>query len=115
MRNMSFFMTTPQYRDRTKNVTRRLGWDNLKPGECFMGIVKGQGLKKGEKVEKLHPSRCLSNRREPVSAITQEDVVREGFPRWTPAEFVNFFCRGNKCSPDQIINRIKFEHLEWAG
>ena len=47
-RNMSFALTTAQYNDRTKTETMRLGWAFLKPGEVFMGIKQGQGLKKGE-------------------------------------------------------------------
>lgn len=53
MRNMSFSLTTPQMRDRTKTLTRRLGWYSLKPGDRVQAVVKGMGLKKGEKVERL--------------------------------------------------------------
>ncbi len=52
-RNMSFSMTTAQFRARTKTVTRRLGWWNLKPGDVIMGVEKAMGLKKGEKVKRL--------------------------------------------------------------
>lgn len=111
MRNMSFFLTRRQYEQRTKTVTRRLGWANLKPGEQFMGVVKGQGIPKGGHVEKLHTSECVSNRPERLDAITQEDCEKEGFPYWTPAQFVHFFCHANKCTPDTIVNRIEFKHL----
>jgi hypothetical protein len=47
----------------------------------------------------------------PLNAITQEDVVKEGFPEMTPAEFVRFYARHNKCAPDKIITRIEFVHL----
>jgi len=109
---MSFSLTTQKYEDRSKTVTRRLGWKNLKPGEVFMGIEKGQGLKKGEKVKRLHPSRCISNRPERLDAITEEDCVKEGFPEYLPTQFVVMFCQHNNCMPDQIVNRIEFEHLE---
>jgi len=33
MRNMSFSLTTQQCREMTKDVTRRLGWAILKPGD----------------------------------------------------------------------------------
>jgi hypothetical protein len=36
MRNMSFFLTTAQFLDGTKDVTRRKGWRFLKPGDRFM-------------------------------------------------------------------------------
>ena len=53
MRNMSFYHTTEQIRNRSKTVTRRLGWAFLKPGDRVRAIVKGRGLKKGQKVEPL--------------------------------------------------------------
>ena len=37
MKRISFSMTEPQFVDRTKTVTRRLGWRNLKPGEHLLG------------------------------------------------------------------------------
>jgi len=36
-----------------KCITRRQGWSNVKPGQKLQPIVKGMGLKKGEKVEKI--------------------------------------------------------------
>lgn len=50
MRNISFALTTPQFKSRSKDVTRRIGWWFLKPGDVVMGVEKGMGLKKGEKV-----------------------------------------------------------------
>ena len=67
MRNMSFSATTEQIRNGTKTVTRRLGWTFLKPGDVVMACVKCQGLKKGEKVEKIRPIRIVSVRKEPLS------------------------------------------------
>ena len=42
-RLMSFSMTTPQVRARTKTVTRRLGWRFLKPGVVLWAVEKAQG------------------------------------------------------------------------
>jgi len=98
------------YRNRSKTVTRRLGWDNLRPGERFMGVEKGQGLKKGEHVTRLHAATCTDNRAEPLNAITPADVVREGFPCKTPEWFVAMFCAANRCGPKSIVNRVEFEH-----
>lgn len=108
---MSFFLTRKQYEQRTKTVTRRLGWANLKPGEQFMGVVKGQGIPKGGKVEKLHAAECVSNRKQPLFMISHNDIVREGFPMMSRADFVAMFCKHNKCAPDTIVNRIEFKHL----
>lgn len=46
-------LTTDQVRNRTKTVTRRLGWKFLQPGDIVNAVKKGMGLKKGEKVEVL--------------------------------------------------------------
>lgn len=112
--NMSFALTTRQYEDRTKTVTRRLGWSKLRPGQRFTGIEKGQGLKKGEKVKKLHDSVVISNKAEPVRAILEYprgETAKEGFPDMTPAEFVEMFCKHNGCEPSEMINRIEFRHV----
>ena len=45
MRNISFMLTTQQFRNRTKTVTRRMGWWNLKPGDILMGVEKRQDSK----------------------------------------------------------------------
>lgn len=111
-RNMSFAMTTPQFIDGTKDVTRRMGWWFLKPGDVVQGVEKAMGLRKGEKVKRLGPIRVVSVRRERLDAITQEDVVREGFPDWTPAQFVEFLCSKGGAKPDTIVNRIEFERIK---
>jgi len=113
MRNASFYATEQQILDQTKDVTRRLGWINLKPGELLQPIYKGQGLKKGEKVRKLGcPIRVLSVRREPLNAITAADVIREGFSRMSPEDFIRKFLEINNCHFDEIITRIEFEYTE---
>lgn len=110
-RNMSFQMTTRQYRERSKTVTRRLGWDKVRIGEVLNGVEKCQGLKKGEKQVKLGRHRVVGFRKEPLNAITAEDVIKEGFPGMTPDEFVAMFCEHNRCPPWQTVNRIEFEYL----
>ncbi|MCK9592988.1 MAG: hypothetical protein M0Q91_13370 [Methanoregula sp.] len=69
MKNMSFFLTTQQFIDGTKDVTRRLGWAFLKPGDHFMAVEKAQGLKKGEKIRKLGQCVCVWNQPEPLNFI----------------------------------------------
>lgn len=112
---MSFFLTQRQYLDGSKDVTRRLGKPRLKPGERFLGIQKGQGLKKGERQVVLGASECLSTRQERLDAITPDEVRREGFPDMTPAEFVEMFCKANRhkgCTPSTIVNRIEFRRVD---
>ena len=52
-RNMSFSMTTEAIRDRSKTVTRRLGWSFLQPGDLLWAVEKGMGLKKLAKLRDL--------------------------------------------------------------
>lgn len=118
MRNMSFSKTIQAFRTGQKDVTRRLGWKNLKPGEHFMAVEKAQGLKKGEKVVRMGECVCISNYDEPVSGIVylpirglRSEVVREGFPDMTPEQFVEMFCEMNKCPPCKTIQRIEFKRL----
>jgi hypothetical protein len=108
---MSFMLTTAQVRSRTKRVTRRLGWADLKPGEVINMVEKCQGLKKGEKVVRLGQAVCMSNRPEPLNAITKADCILEGFSDLEPAEFVEFFSKHNKCPVDQVVNRIEFDYV----
>lgn len=115
MRNMSFFETQDQFRDKTKTITRRPSWWGLKPDDVVMGVEKAQGLGKGGKIVKMHPIRILSVCKEPLSSITQEDVIAEGFPDWTPSDFINFFMKFNRCGENEPVNRIEFEHLEMGA
>lgn len=111
-RNMSFALTTAQFLNKTKDVTRRLGWDFLQPGDLLWAVKKAMGLRKGEKIKRLGLIEVVSVTVEPLDAITKEDVVREGFPKWSPEQFVDFFSSHNDVPPDTIVNRIEFRHLE---
>lgn len=110
-RNISFAMTTQQIRNRSKDVTRRFGWWFLKPGDQLCGVEKAMGLRKGEKMARLCNIEIVSTRAEPLNAITQEDVVREGFPDWTPQDFVSFLCQHYDCTPEKVCNRIEFKYI----
>jgi hypothetical protein len=104
-------MTELQFEARTKDVTRRLGWASLTPGTRLTGVRKAMGLAKGERQHVLHDVEVVSVRRERVDAITEDDVRREGFPDWSPAQFVDFFCKGHRCAPGTTVTRIEFRHL----
>ena len=104
-------LTTTQMVNKTKTKTRRLGWWNLKPGEILDAVEKGQGLKKGEKMRHIGPIQEVEHHLEPLNAITQADVIAEGFPEMTPAQFIEMFCRANKCAADITVNCITFKHL----
>lgn len=107
-RNMSFSMTTDQMTHRTKRVTRRDGWWNLKPGDLLWAVEKAMGLKKGETMKRISLIRVKSVRQEPVGLITPEDVKLEGFPDWDVQQFLDFFCAAHGCGVDKVVNRIAF-------
>ena len=112
-RNMSFMLTTEQIRNRTKTVTRRNGWWNVKPGEVLNACEKCQGLRKGEKIKVLCQIRVVNVTHTRLDRITQEDVAREGFPHLNPLQFVCLFMTTHKgCTPDTVVNRIEFEYVE---
>jgi len=113
MKNISFSMTTEQFKNRTKTVTRRLGWKSLKPGQHLMGCKKCMGLEAGEKIERLGEIRVISARQERLAAITDEDCVKEGFPTMTGLEFCDMFSREMHCNFTTVVTRIEFEHI-WS-
>ena len=115
-RNMSFAMTTEQLQDRSKTVTRRFGWLFLKPGDRVRPVRKAMGLKKGEKIEPLlPPGECIegvSTRSERLNKITKADCIKEGFPHFTPADFVAMLVRHYRIVADKIVNRIEFKYVQ---
>lgn len=110
MRNMSFFLTTDQFKKKQKTITRRIGWKNLRAGDVIMGCKKCQGLKRGEKIEQLGPIRVKSVYHEPLNTISPLDVIAEGFYDTSTAEFVEMFCKQMKCTPETIVTRIEYEY-----
>lgn len=118
MQNMSFMLTTPQIEDETKDVTRRLGWDRLKPGDRVQACKKCMGLKKGEKIQRLKVIEIISNTKEQLHRMIHNreygarEAKREGFPELTGEAFVKMFCQKMKCKPSQIVNRIEFKYVK---
>lgn len=115
-RNMSFAMTTRQFLDGSKTVTRRTGWKFLKAGDIVCGVEKGMGLKKGEKVKRLGLIRILHVNREPLWNINllgnRKELTFEGFPNMSGRRFIVMFCDANGGDHNQIVTRIEFEHIE---
>jgi hypothetical protein len=105
---MSFAITKRQFLDGTKTQTRRLGWASLRVGELFMGVEKAMGLKSGERQVEYGVRRVVRKWSERLDAITQADVVAEGFPDMTPAQFVELFCKVNKCESSTVVTCIEF-------
>lgn len=114
VRNMSFALTTRQIREQTKTVTRRRGWSFLKPGDRVRACVKCMGLKPGERVERLSVLEIVSVRREPLHAIDDDDVWREGF-NMPSHEFVAMFCDHMGGDRTQLVTRIEFKYVAEEG
>ena len=110
-RNISFFYTAEQVRNKTKFVTRRLGWIFLKVGDVLNACVKCQGLKKGEKIEKICQIRIVNVQRERLYKITQAEVIKEGFPNFSRQQFIEMFMENMGCAFNIVLTRIEFEYI----
>lgn len=116
MNRISFAETEAAIEDRSKTVTRRLGWLRLKKGERLQAVnkirVRGACL--------LCVIEVVSVRRERLSAITDDDVAREGFPgrdaAWFIEMFLAKFLKGVPRSrrhlfTDPEVTRIEFRYV----
>lgn len=124
MRNISFSITTPQIRARTKDVTRRLGWANLKVGDQLCAVEKGMGLKAGERVVRLCIIEVVDVRFERLDRLADDytpqaaaygliETRREGFPDWSAHDFVGMFLRTHKgCELNSVVTRIEFKYVD---
>ena len=119
MKNISFAKTTEQVRLQRKNVTRRFGWLFLKHGDLLQPIVKGRGISKGGKVEKIGaPIRVVSVRRQQLSLLLSDhgdgyarnEIAREGCPGMDPVEFLDKYFAG--VPRHRFVTRIEFEYTE---
>lgn len=119
MRQISFSQTVEQIRSGQKTVTRRLGWQHARVGDDLTAIVKGQGLRKGEKVERLATIRVVGIRRERLDRMITDpeygarEVKLEGYPLGydDPVKFVGWFAEDNGIPWSEEITRIEFEYL----
>jgi len=114
-RNMSFHFTRESFENRTQTVTRRQGWDDLKPGEILRAVNKIGGLKVGEKVKELGWIKIISVDNEPVYKISDKDCIsegREGHPELSSRQYIRQYCRHNRCEPSDVSQRITFVHLD---
>lgn len=109
MRNISFALTTPQFKAQTKTVTRRKGWLKLQAGDRLMAVEKGMGLKPGEKVVRLGEIEVVCVRREPLNAMYDEPgaCAREGFPEMQVPGFIRLYCDANGGDSFQDVTRIE--------
>jgi hypothetical protein len=112
-RLMSVSLTEPQVRDRSKTVTRRMGWLALQPGTRLTLCRKVMGRWRGEPLVRIVDVEVLAVRRERLDAITPEEVRAEGFLDMTPAQFVDFFRSSHTgCTPASEVTRIEWRYLD---
>lgn len=112
-RLMSVSHTEPQVVDRSKTVTRRKGWTFLKPGDRLTLCRKVMG-RQGAPLVRLAEVVVVHVHRGPLSEIHQDiaDPAREGFPSWSPGEFIEFFCQTFGGDEDQAVTRIEWRYLD---
>lgn len=116
-RNISFALTTPQFLDGSKDVTRRVGWLHLvgTEGQILNVVDKVMGFKPGQRPRRLGNIVVTKATRELLSEITPEEVRREGFPGRSARWFIQFFCKSHKgVTPDTEITRIEFRKIGHA-
>lgn len=124
MRRMSFALTTDAVLSRQKTVTRRLGWNVLKPGDRLLAVDK----LRTKNALKLAVIEIVSARREPLFNLLRSadgvidggsapyaigEMTAEGFPGLRPLDFVALFTKGNGLSPhanNVDVNRIEFRY-----
>jgi hypothetical protein len=117
MRHASFAETKEQVRNKSKTVTRRLGWRWAKVGMLLLPVDKCMGFKKGEHPVILQcPIRIHDVFKEELWKIKLHpyDCAKEGFPELTDEQFIIMFCRINrvkKCTRSTIVTRIEFEYI----
>lgn len=100
--------TQQQMRNRTKTVTRRVGWNNAKVGDRVLAVSKSQGRKRGEQPELFGTIELTEVSREMLSDMDDEDVDREGFPHFTTDDFIDMFCKHMRCDSWTVVNRLAF-------
>lgn len=111
---MSCALTIDAVRDRTKTVTRRLAhtWVTLHEGDRLILIEKGQGLPRGHHQTILTEVTVTSVSLEPLDAIDEAEVAREGFPGMTASAFTSFWRKTHGVEPDEgvIVRRIEWTY-----
>jgi hypothetical protein len=131
MRRISFNLTQEQVRNRTKTVTRRLGWRNVKVGEVLRAVDR----LRVKNAETLAIIEVVSARRETLFELLKaadgsgydggdknpyaiSEMEREGFPGMAPLAFVALLTEGNGLSPhanNVEVTRIEFRYLDQVG
>ena len=125
-RLMSVSMTVDAVIARQKTVTRRKGWQFLRPGDRLTLCRKVQGRKPGEPLDRLAAVEVISVTREQLADLVPDpwgdnpddpyganEVELEGFPGLDPAHFVGrFFIDAQGMTLDDFVTRIEWRYLD---
>ncbi|MFE2961987.1 ASCH domain-containing protein [Nocardia tengchongensis] len=116
-RLMAVSLTETQVQARTKTVTRRMGWRNLRAGDRLTLCRKVMGRRRAdghvEPLVRIVDVEVLAVSQERLGAINADEVVAEGFPAMSPPEFVEFFCNSHRgCTPDSTVTRIQWRYMD---
>lgn len=117
-RLMSCAATEAAVVDRSKDVTRRLGWRFIREGDRLTLCRKVMGRRRPdgtvEPLVRLAEVVVESVTFEPLRQIAYraDDVAREGVAGvTTPVEFIDFYCAAFGCTPDTVVTRIEWSYL----
>lgn len=126
-RLMSVAYTEAQVLDRTKHVTRRLGWRHARPGQRVVLCRKVMGRKPNEPLVRLVVVEFKDVRRESLWPLCQlddegqhsewarDEMAREGFPGMDPTAFVlQFFVKAQRTKPTAEVTRIEWRYCSLA-
>lgn len=118
-RLMSVAFTEQAVVERRKTVTRRKGWEFLKPGDTLTLCRKVMGRKKGEPLVRLAEVEVLSVSREPLATILAPgELTAEGFPDleadiWSGSrEFIERYFEPQGISEGDKVTRIEWRYLD---
>lgn len=115
-RRMSFALTIDQILARTKTVTRRTGWRELRAGDELLAVDRARGVPHSAQ-RVLARLRVLSVERARLFEMLErdawkDDAAKEGFPELTAESFVQMFCRAFSCDETIEVARIEFEYQD---
>lgn len=108
---MSVSHTEEAVVSRRKTVTRRLGWETLKPGDRLTLCPKVMGRRAGDPLVRIAEVEVVAVRRERLDAISPEDVALEGFPGDPPWYFVAWYAARFRVTPATEVTRIEWRYL----
>jgi hypothetical protein len=130
-RLMSVAFTEQAVRDRTKTVTRRKGWQMLKPGDRLTLCRKVMGRRPGEPLVRIADVEVVSVERQPLRSIgncvchpwpvnegtySATELEREGFPGMDPDQFVlRYFIEAQGMQWTDLVTRIEWRYLDGAS